>query len=77
MVRRHSSPALAERSGRLPPNDASDDGYDPWEGYEGLDLRPTILDSLLAWDVSRHARRDQERMRSAVLRIPPAAPRRY
>lgn len=74
MVRPHASSKPADRSDRLPPNDALDDGYDPWDGYEGVDLTPTTLDSLVTWDVSGHARRDQERIRSAASRIPPATP---
>ena len=32
--------------------------------YDGVDLAPNTLDSLVTWDVSGHARREQERWRS-------------
>lgn len=32
--------------------------------YEGVDLAPKTQDSLVTWDVSVHARREQERWRS-------------
>lgn len=74
MVKPHSSPKPAERPDRSVPTDALDDGYDPWDGYEGVDLTPTTLDSLVTWDVSGHARRDQERIRSAASRFPSETP---
>jgi hypothetical protein len=30
--------------------------------YEGVDLAPRTLDSLVTWDVSGHARREQDRL---------------
>jgi hypothetical protein len=48
------------------------DGEAPGEVYEGVSLAPTTLDSLVTWDVSGHARRDQERVSSAAARIPGA-----
>jgi hypothetical protein len=33
--------------------------------YEGVDLAPRTLESLVTWDVSGHARREQDRMSSA------------
>lgn len=74
MVKPHSSSKRGERFDRSLPNDALDDGYDPWDGYEGVDLTPTTLDSLATWDVSGHARREQERIRSAASRFPSATP---
>lgn len=38
------------------------------EFYEGVDLAPTTLESLVTWDVSVHARREQERLKSAAYR---------
>lgn len=72
MMRPHASSKPAERSDRPMPNDVPDDGYDPWDGYEGVDLTPKTLDSLATWDVSGHARREQERIRSAAAGIPAA-----
>jgi len=37
--------------------------------YHGIELAPTTLDSLVTWDVSVHARREQDRLHSAH-RIP-------
>jgi hypothetical protein len=37
----------------------------PKDVYEGIDLAPSTLDSLVTWDVSAHARREQDRMSSA------------
>ena len=37
--------------------------------YRGIELAPTTLDSLVTWDVSVHARREQDRLHSAH-RIP-------
>lgn len=37
----------------------------PKDVYEGIDLAPSTLDSLVTWDVSGHARREQDRMSSA------------
>ena len=37
--------------------------------YRGIELAPTTLDSLVTWDVSGHARREQDRLHSAH-RIP-------
>lgn len=34
------------------------------ECYDGVDLSPKTLDSLVTWDVSGHARREQDRWRS-------------
>lgn len=36
--------------------------------YDGVDLAPKTLDSLVTWDVSGHARREQDRW-SSVQRI--------
>lgn len=33
--------------------------------YEGVDLAPRTLESLVTWDVSGHARREQDRLSSA------------
>ena len=55
-----------ERSGRFVPDELAPDSY------EGVDLAPTTLESLVTWDVSAHARRDQERLSSAAARIPAA-----
>ena len=46
----------------------------PADVYEGVSLAPTTLESLVTWDVSVHARRDQERLSSAATRVPPATP---
>jgi hypothetical protein len=35
------------------------------ECYEGVDLAPSTLESLVTWDVSAHARREQDRLSSA------------
>jgi hypothetical protein len=35
------------------------------ELYEGLDLAPKTQESLVTWDVSAHARREQDRLSSA------------
>jgi hypothetical protein len=32
--------------------------------YEGIDLAPRTLESLVTWDVSGHAQREQDRMTS-------------
>ena len=63
MNKPHAFPEADEPSGRFAPNESSLDAY------EGVDLKPTTPDSLVTWDVSRHARRDQERIRSAASRI--------
>lgn len=44
------------------------------DSYDRLNLAPTTLESLVTWDVSVHARRDQERLRQVAARIPDAAP---
>lgn len=44
------------------------------EAYRGLDLAPATLESLVTWDVSVHARREQERLRQAAARFPSARP---
>lgn len=31
--------------------------------YQGVDLAPNTLESLVTWDVSGHARREQDRLR--------------
>ena len=31
--------------------------------YEGIDLAPSIPESIATWDVSGHARREQDRLR--------------
>jgi hypothetical protein len=33
--------------------------------YRGIELGPTTLESLVTWDVSGHARREQDRLSSA------------
>jgi hypothetical protein len=38
--------------------------------YEGVDLAPRMLESLVPWDVSARASREQGRLSSAVYRIP-------
>ncbi len=35
------------------------------DAYHGIELAPTTLDSLVTWDVSVHARREQDRLHSA------------
>jgi hypothetical protein len=35
------------------------------DSYRGVDLAPSTLDSLVTWDVSGHARREQDRLSSA------------
>ena len=52
------------RAGRFVPDELAPDSY------EGVNLAPTTLESLVTWDVSLHARRDQERVSSAAARIP-------
>ena len=37
--------------------------------YQGIELAPTTLESLVTWDVSRYAQREQDRLNSAQ-RIP-------
>lgn len=62
---------------RPKPEDAlleDDYGAIPPDWLEGVDLKPTTLESLVTWDVSAHARRDQERLRSATARIHGATP---
>jgi hypothetical protein len=44
----------------------AESGLDP---YHGIELAPTTLDSLVTWDVSVHARREQDRLHSTH-RIP-------
>ena len=38
--------------------------------YIGVDLTPRTLESLVPWDVSARARREQVRLSSAAYRIP-------
>ena len=44
-------------------------GESALDPYHGIELAPTTLDSLVTWDVSGHARREQDRLHSAH-RIP-------
>jgi hypothetical protein len=37
----------------------------PMDYYRGVELAPTTLESLVTWDVSGHARCEQERLSSA------------
>ncbi len=53
----------SESNSRRQPDEAA---LDP---YRGIELAPTTLDSLVTWDVSGHARREQDRLHSAH-RIP-------
>jgi hypothetical protein len=41
----------------------------PLEWYDGVDLAPKTLDSLVTWDVSAHARREQDRLASTAHRF--------
>lgn len=71
-----------EKPGRFVPGDVAPEAEEvapeadaPWEAdahYGGVSLAPTTLDSLVTWDVSGHARRDQERVSSAAAQIPSA-----
>jgi len=38
------------------------------DSYNGVDLAPSTLDSLVTWDVSVHARREQDRLGSTMHR---------
>lgn len=68
-MNRADTVSKSEKStGRFVPNEL------PAGSYEGVDLAPTTLESLVTWDVSLHARRDQERLSSAAARIPAATP---
>jgi hypothetical protein len=75
MDRMDASSKPAEGSARRRQEETADDweASDDWETgkdwYVGVDLAPT-LESLVPWDVSARARREQARLSSAAYRIP-------
>lgn len=53
----------ADTGWKLPTHSRRRDCHEiPEECYRGLDLAPSTLESLVTWDVSGHARREQERL---------------
>lgn len=74
MNKTHAVSKYDEKSGekeRFVAHELAPDDVSP-HPYEGVDLAPVTLESLVTWDVSGHARRDQERLSSAAARIPAA-----
>lgn len=59
MNRADASSRFPDRSRRRPHHEIVEDCY------EGVDLAPKTLESLVTWDVSGHARREQDRLSSA------------
>lgn len=64
MDRTNASSKLTETGARAERNVVEAD----W--YLGVDLTPRTLESLVPWDVSARARREQVRLSSAADRIP-------
>jgi hypothetical protein len=61
MERVNPSSKPAEPLGRPSADDSTVDHY------EGIDLAPSIPESIATWDVSGHARREQDRLRRKQL----------
>jgi hypothetical protein len=57
--RANELPKSSETASRRQPDET------PLDPYHGIELAPITLDSLVTWDVSGHARREQDRLHSA------------